>query len=516
MLVLKKIPSKVKKSKLYVKCYKSTSLCFFLNIDGSLLDSTQFELFAGALNNNSIIQKVILPDSSKSLSSFVSDCETVCTKQLPFSVDFDPYFIDVNTKVFCFSPEYSSRITTVEVSSLQSFVNRFNIKELTLKNCIFLKNQPLHCKLTDKYALEILNAIPSNSNLKRINLSNNDIGFKTLLGTFEQFSTHESPPFIEVYPHSIDFSLGTISSVGTISNTDVDLLVDALNSKVPIKRVSFSGSGNDLSFSGLLNLFNILWDYKEIVDLDGVSNFVDTSIGLIRYQHTVSNQDLISIVNRHFSLKRVECFGLNDPSFDGIAALYQILCINNSLIDVDISHHLIDTEFGIFSFLPQVHTEITPENVSALLSLEIIDLRINKCTFTDEALAVLCDLIKTSSKLTCLDLSYCSLSDEDFLSIIDSLHLNSALYIKEIRFEGNSFGDESAKALAELLKFNATISKIDLWGNSIGNEGALAFSKILSLNSTISVIILGNNSMTKTCKGNLKKVPNGVIALHHK
>ncbi|KAL0242907.1 hypothetical protein GEMRC1_005470 [Eukaryota sp. GEM-RC1] len=95
--------------------------------------------------------------------------------------------------------------------------------------------------------------------------------------------------------------------------------------------------------------------------------------------------------------------GSLDSNFEGTVGLYQTLSVNNSLIDVDISPNLIDSEHGIFPFSLYVHTKITAETVTALLSLEIIDRCINKCSFTHEALAVLCDLLKTSSKLTYLD-----------------------------------------------------------------------------------------------------------------
>ncbi|KAL0239701.1 hypothetical protein GEMRC1_009809 [Eukaryota sp. GEM-RC1] len=326
-------------------------------------------------------------------------------------VDVSPHLIDPASGIFLFSPHDDTKtnvshqelvkLTVNEVSLLKSLLQNFCIKELSMIKCDFSNvitplcdliqaNQSLtsvdfgHCQLTDKHVLEIVSALQSKSCLKMINLTNMNIAFKTLLDIFKQFSTHQSPPIIEVHPHSIDFSLGNISCVGTISNIDVDLLVDALNANIPIKRVSFTGSGNDLSFIGLLNLFTILFKYKEMIVFDNISNFVNTSTDLIHWRDYVSNHDLISILsvlNWKVSLKRVECFGLIDPSFEGIVALYQILSINNSLIDVDISPHVIDTESGIFSYSPQVHTEVTAKHISALLSLEIIDLRINKCTF---------------------------------------------------------------------------------------------------------------------------------------
>ncbi|KAL0239694.1 hypothetical protein GEMRC1_009802 [Eukaryota sp. GEM-RC1] len=276
-----------------------------------------------------------------------------------------------------------------------------------------------------------------------INLCNIDIGFKTLLTIFKQFSTHESPPIIEVYPHSIDFSLGTIRFYGTISSTDIYSLIDVLNLKLPIKRV--------------------------------------------------------------------DCHGLIDPCFDCIVSLYHLLSINHSLIDVDIFPHYIDTESGIFSFSTLNHIELTVENVCDLSSFGLKELTLQGCRFADDALAVLCDLLVVNTSLTYLELSYCDLSDTDFLRIVDSLRLNSSLHVRSMYFGGNLFGNCSAKALAELLKENTTVSKIHLWGNSIGNEGALGFSNLLMLNYTIEFINLGNNPINQGTKAEIQKLSNGRI-----
>ncbi|KAL0239590.1 hypothetical protein GEMRC1_009698 [Eukaryota sp. GEM-RC1] len=230
----------------------SLIIIYFGGHETSLMNSTQFSLFVDALKNNPIIRKVSLPCSSPSLSSFVSNCETVCVKQLPFSVDFDPHFIDYIKKVFCFSPKSSSRITTLEVSSLQSFVERFSIKELTLKNCIFTDDTVIvlsnlirnnnsltsvefsHDKISNRFrsssyhhgrssryytppptqsddvTLQLIIAIQSNSRLNRINLNNNFIGLNSLCTIFEMVSVGKLIPLIQISPHSFNTSTGSI------------------------------------------------------------------------------------------------------------------------------------------------------------------------------------------------------------------------------------------------------------------------------------------------------------------
>ncbi|KAL0239508.1 hypothetical protein GEMRC1_009616 [Eukaryota sp. GEM-RC1] len=270
-----------------------------LNFPGHLMTSTLFQLFVISFKNNHVIKKVVLPDSSKSLSSFVSDCETVCTKQLPFSVDFDPHFIDVNKKVFCFSPEYSSWITTVEVSSLQSFVNRFGIKELTLKNCIFTeesttvlsnlirKNNSMtsvdfsHCKLNENSVSNLINAIRSNFSLKTVNFSGIDGGFKTILAVFKEFSTHQLRPTLHVDPHRIDFSTGTIF-YDELAPDDLISLMDSLHSNLPIKRVDCRTLNNQ-NLEAIITLFKLLSLKKSVIDIDISPHFIDVKNGVFSF-----------------------------------------------------------------------------------------------------------------------------------------------------------------------------------------------------------------------------------------
>ncbi|KAL0239869.1 hypothetical protein GEMRC1_009977 [Eukaryota sp. GEM-RC1] len=131
----------------------------------------------------------------------------------------------------------------------------------------------------------------------------------------------------------------------------------------------------------------------------------------------------------------------------------------------------------------------------------------HKCSFTDDAFELFCDLIRTSTSLTSLDLSNCNLYESDLLRIIEfNRHISS------FNFRGLKFGRQlSVKALADLLKVNTTLSKIDLWGNSICNEGALELLKILELNSTIECINLGNNGFKKRTKTEIKTISNGRI-----
>ncbi|KAL0239875.1 hypothetical protein GEMRC1_009983 [Eukaryota sp. GEM-RC1] len=142
---------------------------------------------------------------------------------------FLPNCIDIENGVFRFSAETFTKISAQELSSLHSLLKSYSFKELTLNKCQIsdtailvlcdiIRTYPSltsvdfsHCRLLYISIHELINSIQSNSFFKIVNLSHNDIEFNTLLDIFKQFSPHQSPPIIEVLPHSIDFCRGIIS-----------------------------------------------------------------------------------------------------------------------------------------------------------------------------------------------------------------------------------------------------------------------------------------------------------------
>ncbi|KAL0239670.1 hypothetical protein GEMRC1_010256 [Eukaryota sp. GEM-RC1] len=239
-------------------------------------------------------------------------------------------------------------------------------------------------------------------------------------------------------------------------------LIDALQLHSNLKTINLSNSS--IGFKTLLDIFKPFSIHHSPPIIEVLPHTIDFSCGIIRYADKIKNTDLRLLLKAFKSkapIKCVQCKGIPAfTNFSTIVAIFQILSINNFLIDVDISPHITDSQSGIFSFSPEFHTEITTKSISVLLSLEIIHLRINKCSFSKAAFQVLCDYIKTSTSLTHLDLSYCQLYDEDFLMIVDSIRLNCSLNVRELRFESIYIGDECTKALTELMKLNSTMKLI--------------------------------------------------------
>ncbi|KAL0233371.1 hypothetical protein GEMRC1_012116 [Eukaryota sp. GEM-RC1] len=165
-----------------------------------------------------------------------------------------------------------------------------------------------------------------------------------------------------------------------------------------------------------------------IIDPHSV-NFDD---GYILYNHEVDYSDLVSLLKAlksEVSIKRVECRGLKYPNLQDLFVLFEILSINNSVITVDISPHLINTQTGLFCFSPTNSPQITTEQVSSLRSFlecfNIKKLTIKGCSFTSEASDCLYDLIRVNNTLTSID--FTGLSIINFSKIVNALEHNFSL-----------------------------------------------------------------------------------------
>ncbi|KAL0239390.1 hypothetical protein GEMRC1_009498 [Eukaryota sp. GEM-RC1] len=210
-----------------------------------------------------------------SLGGIITSFEILSINKSVIDVDVFPHFVDIDNGAFRFSPETFTQISAQELSSLHCVCKSYSFRELTFKNChvsnagiselcdiirtchVLTSIDFSHCRLSYSSSLKFLTTIQSISCLKRVYVSNNHIEFNNLLDIFNQFSTHQSSPTIDFISHSIDFSRGIISYADKINNTDLGLLLNALKSNVPIKRVECNGIA-DLIFDGLVVLFKFI------------------------------------------------------------------------------------------------------------------------------------------------------------------------------------------------------------------------------------------------------------------
>ncbi|KAL0242831.1 hypothetical protein GEMRC1_005394 [Eukaryota sp. GEM-RC1] len=297
------------------------------------------------------------------------------------SVDVSPHIIDVENGVFNFSPETTTQVSTEEFSSLQCFLQCFSIKDLTLKRCSFTTesicalsdlirdNNSItsvdfsDCNLFDQSShnssdrnCSIISALSSNSNLTKINVINNLIGFDDLLKIFELISSDKLTPNIQVSPHLIDFDHGTIRYDNKLHHSELISFLNALQSKVPIKRFDCLGLKSSSS-EEFIALFKIVSNNKSVIFVKICPHIIDVQNGVFCFSPLHSTR-------------------LNAEGISSIRTLLECFSIKN--------------------------------------------LTIRKCHFTQEVNTVLCDIIRINqSSLTSVDFSHSRLSNQDFVDLLN-------------------------------------------------------------------------------------------------
>ncbi|KAL0228901.1 hypothetical protein GEMRC1_013521 [Eukaryota sp. GEM-RC1] len=321
-----------------------------------------------ALKSNIPIKRVDCELKSPNLAGIITLFEIFSINNSVVDVDIFPHVIDSETGVFRYTPKEVLEITTSEITSIGRIFNSFQINELTLTNSIFteetitslcgvitvdnsLTSVDLNsCKLSDSHLSILINAIPSNSNLKILNLNNTTIGLNGLLTIFEFGSTNKSAPIVDCYPHSIDYSLGLIRYEGKIDSRDLVSLSTWLKSNLSINCVEFNGLV-DLSFEAIIVLFEILMLSKSVINHHDVTKYVDLSTGDVKCPNFIENADLALLLQSLMSsipINRVKCLGLRTPNLEGLTSLFEIHSINSAIIDLDVSPHSLSVENGVF------------------------------------------------------------------------------------------------------------------------------------------------------------------------
>ncbi|KAL0228895.1 hypothetical protein GEMRC1_013515 [Eukaryota sp. GEM-RC1] len=307
------------------KMLENNTTLLALNLDLSV-NSSQFINITNGLKMNSTLLETKLSVYAVDLNCLMLIFEELAVNKLNCSLKSSTQFIDVDNGFFSFSPVSSLyyTISSEELSSLRCFLECFSIKELTLKNFEFTKesitalcdlirsNSSLtsvefsdfkFVKLTqrgfyqkiDHYS-NLINVIQCNSRLTKVTLSQHDMGIKTLLTIFELVSNNKLTSNINVSPHLIDFSRGSIYYHDRVEDGDLICLLNALKSDVPVKSVDCKGSSS-ITLTGLIALFEILSFNKSVIDLDISPHLIDISRGSIYYDNHVEDADLILLLD---------------------------------------------------------------------------------------------------------------------------------------------------------------------------------------------------------------------------
>ncbi|KAL0251852.1 hypothetical protein GEMRC1_001064 [Eukaryota sp. GEM-RC1] len=257
------------------------------------------------LLNTSSLKNLVFPSfRTLGFEDFFTLLNIICINKmvidLHHSSDWCSYGVAIQNGVFRFSSRQRVSFTSKEVSILSLLLKSFIITSLTFENCHFygtsftdlcdsLKiNRFLtsvdfsRIHITDNDFCDLIEVLSSSSSIRSINLNSSDLHLFQLLTIFKQFYTHCSPPTIQTSPDSIDFDHGTIIYDSKINNIDLILLLDALKSNVPIKRVDCLGLRSP-NLEGLFALLEIQSLHKSIIDLNVFPHSFDVSRGTINY-----------------------------------------------------------------------------------------------------------------------------------------------------------------------------------------------------------------------------------------
>ena len=105
-------------------------------------------------------------------------------------------------------------------------------------------------------------------------------------------------------------------------------------------------------------------------------------------------------------------------------------------------------------------------------------------------------VISTASHpVTHLAMASCHLHDDHVRTLLKNSIHNKLKCIEEMRFHGNSIGDEGAVALADGLKSCSNLQTLDLTTNNIGTEGAVALADGLKSCSNLRTLHLSANNI---------------------
>ncbi|KAL0248101.1 hypothetical protein GEMRC1_003338 [Eukaryota sp. GEM-RC1] len=307
--------------------------------------------------------------------------------------------------------------------------------------------------------------------------------FGGIVALFEILSFNRSLIEVDIEPHSIDLSTGIITFEGKIYNNDLDYLLKAVESNIPIKRVKCKGL-REPNLEGLIALYQIHSINKSLIDLNVSPHSFDISLGSIRYEGEIRNADLKSLLKAlktNVRISRVECRDVKRfLSLKEILILFEIYSIQKSIIDLNIAPHCVDLENGVFAFAPKWDlVSVTVEEILYLQTFlelhSIKELTLNRCRFSGKTIAALCDLIRSNHVLTSIDLSHCSFG-KYFWNILSTIQskpglVNLNLSYSYIQFKNllNIFGLYSAHKLTSIV--DVTPRLLDV-GNGIIKFGA--------------------------------------------
>ena len=159
----------------------------------------------------------------------------------------------------------------------------------------------------------------------------------------------------------------------------------------------------------------------------------------------------------------------------------------------------------------RLYCEYTPQNIAGGVAHEILKvyqennshltyLYISNANLQNRGDRVIVDTLRNCRNLQIVDLTRCSITDEQLLPIVDAVR--GLQQLKELTLGGsvdNNIGYAGCEAIATLLTDpNCNLQTLDLGGNNINNEGANTIANSLINNTKLWELCLYYNQIDRT------------------
>ena len=334
--------------------------------------------------------------------------------------------------------------------------------------------------MTNIVAHDITTVLNNNKNLKKLDLSHNNIQTEGASYIFKNTTTKNLQKLNISYNNITDDVDGTETFL--LSNTD--------------NLEEFDCSHNDLRYLGAkkifrtylpkLTYFNISYNNLLLDAADDIPCFLYWTNKLEMLDlsgNDLQEQDVKNIFNELQKNSDLFLLKLSHSNVIGKAADKLAVLLNNITLlqELDLSYNNISTSDAIKIF----------EGMKNIYNLKTINISHNM--ITDKAAMVIVDVLSHNNKLRSLDLSCNYFSCKGF-EIFDSL--KNVLYLKNLNISTNEITVKAAHSISTVLSHNSQLEELDLGNNFMQTEGTIIIFRNLRDNFNLKKIYINNNMIT--------------------
>ena len=338
--------------------------------------------------------------------------------------------------------------------------------------------------LDDECAETLSNIFTENTQLKELNLSDNNLHSKVILSKIlSGLNPFNVTNFNISHNYITDDAADDIACFLSKCPKLEELDISHNNLKSPdvmkicktgiSKLTSFNMSHNDLTIEAVDELAALLSLNAELQILE----ISYTDLQEVEFIHIFKEMKILF----HLSVLKISNGNVNNKAADELAS---ILCHNVSLKELDLSYNDLSTSdvIKIFNGMKNINNLIT--------------LNISHNTITDEAAEAIETVFSHNNKIQSLDLSYNCFISEGFFKFFS--RIRNITHLQKLSIGCNKITGNSAETIAVFLSHNLKLEELDLSNNFLQTTSAITIFEALKTISTLKKVYVHNNEIT--CK----------------